>query len=797
MDHLMEDTEPDDVGPLWIRRQVFEHSVAVPLLTSTTASQINFSKLASELVAASISTDPNLPPAVTYDAWVAAAGLHALLDSSEDAGIIIEALETNAPDSFVRANDPKLLAPGCQVNYRQLFIPIPELLAFIKLHAAATISSRFRETVDAVWPESEAPPGPTSPVPASPPSAPYSLNPNIARHAGSHLASPASPPALIAPAPLSLSPASPRVQSSNAAASSAGPSSTRLPSPPLNPASLNQSSSPSPTSGSPVIPTAQTLAPPNSPTIDGLVRKKTPTHLGAMIRSQSAIIASVQYAFQRETRLVVSNLKALLLVIAAAYGVVPDHRGQTDTISSESGIVMGGGGAVAAESGTLSRSNFQSKPRRSHSLGSGSEVFVGDDNSKFSTRSLLITRQMFEHLSFLLTTTCDAAGTYRPISSAVPQWRDWSSNSTIPLGDLADIVTNALTRVPLLREVEGSTDVAEIRDLDRKTILRHSIPTTNAGVPGYPHAKEIRISNCTESHFYLMCALGRVSLIACRDCTLFVGACVSVSLINCVNVRVHAIARVCRMTNCFDTHAYLCTNRFPQIVGENRGLMFAPYNASHNKEDIDMWLAAVGVNPRENKWDKFYRPAYRSLSPTDKNDPDLTPAVASVLPPEQYLPFAVPVRTERATSEENLSDGIDRTESFIENERDATSRALFSVPLPLPTAYAEQLKKKCAEISNIRREIRSLEKKQAALGQGSQQMDIAVDDQDAGPKDVTMSDGLSSVAGKVTEVDNTSPNASARKGVVQSLVQERFREWLNNSGRIKQINDLVRLEQDT
>lgn len=285
-------------------------------------------------------------------------------------------------------------------------------------------------------------------------------------------------------------------------------------------------------------------------------------------------------------------------------------------------------------------------------------------------------------------------------------------------------------------------------------------------------------------------------MIACRDCTLFVGACVSISLINCVNMRVHTITRVCRMTNCFDTHAYLCTNRYPQIVGENRGLLFAPYNASFAREEVERYLASVGVNPMENVWDKFYRPAHRSLSPADKKDPDLTPAVACVLPPEQFLPFAVPVKIQKpGGSPENSSDGIDQTPEFDEDsERNANSRALFSVPLPLPPAYTEQLKKKCAEITNMRREMRLLEKKLAS--HSAQQMDISVDDQEAGSKDVPMSDGSSNSLGKLEDDDGQTPHVSIRKGVVQSLVQESFREWLNYSGRIRQINDLVRLEQD-
>lgn len=796
----MEDAGADEIGPLWIRRQVFEHSVAVPLLTSSAASQIDFTKLAAELVAASVTTNPASSPAVTYDAWVAAAGLHVRLDSSEDAGIIIEALETNAPDSFVRVNDPKLLAPGRQVNYRQLLIPVPELLAFIKLHAAATISSRFRESADAIWPDPEVTPVPPG-SPGSPIAAPasYSLNSPLARQPPSLLGTPASPP-LVSACPPSLSPASPRLQQ-HVAPNTTMPTTPKIsPSPIASAAAAgNQSPNPSPTTvaGTPVAPTPQSPAPPSSPGLDTLTRKKTPPpHLGVMIKSQSAIIASVQHAFQRETRLVVNNLKALLLTIAAAYEVVPDPD-QSDIASSESGIVMGSG-AIAAESGTLARDNNQPKSRKAYSVGSGSEALMEDDNTKYLTRNLPISRQMFEHLSFLLTTTCDPDGAYRPISWVIPQWRDWSSNVQVPLGELTDIITNSLVKVPLQKEIEGSTDVAEIRDLDRRTILRQSIPTTNTSGTGYPHAKEIRISNCTESHFYLLSALGRISMIACRDCTLFVGACVSISLINCVNMRVHAITRVCRMTNCFDTHAYLCTNRYPQIVGENRGLLFAPYNASFATEEVERYLASVGVNPMENVWDKFYRPAHRSLSPADKKDPDLTPAVASVLPPEQFLPFAVPVKIQKSGGNlENPSDGIDQPTGFDEDsERNANSRALFKVPLPLPPPYTEQLKKKCAEITNMRREMRSLEKKLASVTSSAQQMDISVDDQEAGSKDVPMSDGSSSSPGKSGDEEGQTPHVSIKKGVVQSLVQERFREWLTMSGRIRQINDLVRLEQD-
>lgn len=693
------------IGPLWIRRLLFEHSVAVPLLTTATASALDFRALAHELLLSPPPSSPPPFPSTSYDAWVAAAGLHARLDSSHHAGIIIEALETNAPDAFVRANDPSLLAPGKQVHYRNLSIPIPELLAFIKLHAAATLAARFRETADIIWPETQA-------TPASPGKSPGT---SVNTH--------------------SLSPASPRVSRTDR---------------------------------------------------DGKSWKKGRTG------NLSAILASVQGAFQRETKLVVNNLKDILLIIAAAYGVEPEKRDNKDDLNSDSPTVMGGGGAGVAERGSLGGGAATGELKRTNSMGSANV------DAEYAVKNLPIRRDMFEHLSFLLTTTCEEdSGAYRSISSIVPQWRDPNSQAVVPLGELVEIVTVALTRVTLERQITGSTDVAEIRDLERKTFLREDIPNTNAKITGYPHAKEMRISNCTDCHFYLLQALGRVSVVACRDCTLFVGACVSVSLINCANMRVHAIARVCRMTNCFDTHIYLCTNRFPQIVGENRGLIFAPYNAAYGREEVEKYLAAVGVDPKENVWDKFYRPAYKSLSPVDKNDPDLTSAVASVLPPDQFLPFAIPVPSQKSINHSNGKDGKDKQAVLQDlQERDASSRALFSVPLPLPPAYEEQLKKKCAEIANIRREIRALEKKNAILGLGVQQMDITVDDQDeAASKDVAMSDGSGSPT--KSEDDHQAPNVQIRKGVVQSLVQERFREWLNHSGRIRQINDLVRLDQDT
>lgn len=806
----------DSIGPLWIRRQVFEHSVAVPLLTASTASQIDFPRLAAELVAASVLPSTS-PPAVTYDAWVAAAGLHARLDSSEHAGIIIEALETNAPDAFYRCNDPAKLEAGRQLPYRQLLIPVPELLAFIKLHAAATVSSRFRQMADAVWPEPDNPNLSTSPAPQ-----PNSRHPSsTAVHSPSH-------PHLT---PLSLTPSSPRLHttvqtSPSTTPSRPSPSASNNPPTAQSPqTSASQGNQPASNFSQPHSP-----APAHSPNFDALMRKKSPSH--AMMNSQSAIIASAQHAFERETRLVVSNLKSLLLIVASAYGVGLDASGHSDVVSPETGIIMGSG-TVAVESGSLSRDELLDKVRRSQPMSgtTGSDAVMSDENSKASSKNPAITRQMFEHLTFLLTTTCDTSGGYRPVSWVVPQWRDASSTTTVQLSELVEVLTAALNRIPLQEIGDGSTDVTEIRDMDRRTIIRSTIAKTNVANSKYVHAPEVRISNCNDSHFYLLCSLGRVSFIECQGCTLFVGGCVSVSLINCRNVRVHAITRVCRVTNSFDTHLYLCTNRFSQIVGENRGLVFAPYNAAYPKEEIEKHLAAVGVDPSCNVWDKFYRPTYR-VSSQDRRDPELTAVVASVLQCDRFLPFAVPVRKIEKSKVGDTSSSKEKESGS--KEKDAVSQALFCIAVPLPAGYEEQLKQKSLEIAQFRQEIRSLaegatkkrgsENEEGGVVDGGGSGKNGGDDSGSGDKggggdggdgngnggtdggtaggggrggDVTMTEDENESGAEKKNKEGEVKWAGYTKRGIQALVQEKFREWLNHSGRIRQLSDLVRLEHES
>jgi Tubulin binding cofactor C len=422
------------------------------------------------------------------------------------------------------------------------------------------------------------------------------------------------------------------------------------------------------------------------------------------------------------------------------------------------------------------------RPQHTLSVSSGGASASTSDSSSSvatSTRasaiySMMISRSLFEHLSFLLTTTSTVPGTRRPISCIVPEWRDLASTDAVPLGRLVKITNAALTRVAA-EPGSGPVDTAEIRDLERKTIIRSRLPVTNdGGSSGFPHGREVRISNCSESFIYLLCSLGRVSLIGCREVTLFVGSCISVSIIGCDRVRVHTIARVCRIANCFDTTVYICTNRRPQVVGDNRGIVFAPYNAAYPYVQRD--LAAVGVDPTCNKWNTFYRPMPRASGgfSTDEGG-DLSSSIVSVLPPQLFLPFGVPVLPDEGISSFPGAsvDGVPSSSADLLERNPTSLRILFTIVLPLPPEYQASIDERRLLLDSLLREVNSV---------GSSSLS----------REQREESGFKTPPSEVSSLHTS----DGLRAMTHSVVHDRFRDWLVTTNRLRQVHDLVRLDSE-
>lgn len=760
---LVSVVSPD--GGLWIRRQVFEHSASsATLLSSPSSSDIDFTALARALSSAS-SLPPPSPPAVPYAAYTAILSAHAHLPPAT-ADLIVEALETNAPCAFVLCNDTDNLAPGRQVDYRGLLIPVPELIAFMLLHVASANASRYRETADSVWPALDAAAAVMDDGAAADGDTPRPADDaeqQVAVLQASQVA--ALNAALPAQSPVSHSPHRPFPQQA-----------------------LPPNSPPRTLSGAPAEMLTLNLSPlrPEAPVT---ARKKSAGPPSPALNGTSAIVASVSHSLQKETHLVASNISDLLKAIAACYG---------DAGSGSNGT----GGARRQEDDDDDDDEEENVDHRKDILEAKAKArgaLTGSDGTTINggtagggggrgaeKSDVMISRQMLENLSFLLTTAASTVCQQRlPIASIVPEWRDPACTDSFPLPRLVELTTKALTTMSA-DPSSGPVDTAEIRSLERKTIIRRSVPGTSVNPTDFPHGREVRITDCSEANVYLVCSLGRVSLIGCNDCTLFVGSCVSISAMNCNRVRIHTIARVCRVTNCFDSDLYVCTNRRPQLVGDCRGIRFAPYNAIYPCIARD--LAAVGVDPSRSTWNHFYRPA-TSLERSGDDDIKLSPAVVSELPPEKFLPFAVPVRAEDCGGEGSSATAHDSDDDTSSLSGDGPSlRLLFRFEIPLPAEYATVIDERRLAVEALTRGINALP--------AEIKLPLASDDEE----DDEMSDLPTSPeppSGSVTPPSGVSsppaPPPVSMREQAKHAIEERFRSWLISSGNMRQFSDLVRL----
>lgn len=760
---LVSVVSPD--GGLWIRRQVFEHSASsATLLSSPSSSDIDFPALARALSAASALPPPS-PPAVPYPAYTAILAAHARLPPAT-ADLIVEALETNAPCAFVCCNDSDNLAPGRQVDYRGLLIPVPELIAFMLLHVASANASRYRQTADSVWPAPDAAAAVIADrAPADPdaPRPPDHVEHQVAVLQASQAA--ALQAAQPAQSPLSHSPHRPFHQQA-----------------------LPPNSPPPTISAAPPEMLTLNLSPlrPDAPVT---ARKKSATPPSPALNRTSSIVASVSHSLQKETHLVASNISDLLTAIAACYGEAgtasngtrrPRREQDDDDDDDDEENIDHRKDILKAKAKARDALTGADTTTMNGSTGGGGERTAEKSD-------VMISRPMLESLSFLLTTAASADCQQRlPISSIVPEWRDPACTHSFPLPRLVELTTKALTTMSA-DPCSGPVDTAEIRSLERKTIIRRSVPGTSVNPTDFPHGREVRITDCSEANIYLVCSLGRVSLIGCNDCTLFVGSCVSISAMNCNRVRIHTIARVCRVTNCFDSHLYVCTNRRPQLVGDCRGIHFAPYNAIY--PCIARELAAVGVDPSRNTWNQFYRPA-TSLERSGDDDIKLSPAVVCELPPEKFLPFAVPVRAEDCGGEGSSAAVHDSDDdaSSLSGDAGPSLRLLFRFEIPLPAEYATVIDERRLAVEALTRGINALPAEIKLPLASDEEEDDEMSDLPTSPEppsgSVTPPSGVSSAPAR--------PPVSMREHT-KHAIEERFRSWLISSGNMRQFSDLVRL----
>ncbi|KAK1860139.1 hypothetical protein I4F81_002728 [Pyropia yezoensis] len=512
---------------------------------------------ASAAVAAS-ATVPDPLPAVSFDAWVAAAGGVARLDSSAHAGLVVEGLATVAPASWAAVN---------------------ELLAFVALASAplAGGAGSYRATANAVWPEDTLPvlpgvaggaavaggPAAAAAVAAGGTAAGV-VGPGAPGMAPSAGADGAADALLPVPAVTPAAPASPSVSAAvvagmggaggvaggGAAAAAAAPGGG------LSPAGT---------------PTALTPASP-VPSSPGGSASSACRRSRAAAEARRAVADAMGQSHARQLLGVAAALGRMLQGVAAAYGVAP--------------VAGAGGGAAATPAPAASPGGSSGTLHVKGTETAAALVAVAAEGTPRAWEATPLRREQVERLGWLLLTSFSG----RCLSDVVTGWD--AGGGGVPLGEVVRQLAAALARpsmaasaagplaglvlgpsastgagataaassgVPASGVVDGSRLIT-ISGLEKRTLMRRHPPPQEGGpvVGGAPAPlPDVRVVDCTDAHVYILFPVRRLTMLSCSAVTLFAAAASSTAVLACSDVSVHAATGRVSLANSLDARLYL------------------------------------------------------------------------------------------------------------------------------------------------------------------------------------------------------------------------------------------------
>ncbi|EME26871.1 uncharacterized protein Gasu_55560 [Galdieria sulphuraria] len=355
---------------------------------------------------------------------------------------------------------------------------------------------------------------------------------------------------------------------------------------------------------------ARRLATPVRPSTDDVFPKNTPltgsplaqdennrSNFAYSNRSSSIRLERGTFTFYKETMFVVNNLEVILGDLVRLYEVL-------ERVEQQVGDVM--------------------------------DTRDKKDNNE-TIQWYILRPECLKHLSFLFL----ASVAHQPIS-----WKDWigiwiqrHGSSPLSIETWSALLGNALK---LTAQQSGGIapspvdPTLELSQLTRCTILR-------AGTEGEPLShRVVRIRNCQEVYIYLLNGMDCVSVEGCSDCIIFIGAAYCISVTNCETVKIVSTSKFLRITNVVDSTFHLCVNHQPALLGDNRGIRLAPFNAFYPY--LEEHMKSCGVSTVFNYWNEPFVVLDSSYPPS---------TVANILPPEQLCPFAVPIHNSDGVTKKN------------------------------------------------------------------------------------------------------------------------------------------------
>lgn len=252
---------------------------------------------------------------------------------------------------------------------------------------------------------------------------------------------------------------------------------------------------------------------------------------------------------------------------------------------------------------------------------------------------------------------------------------------------------------------------------------------------------DLQLLSCHDSYIYVLTSLRHATISGCTDCHIMLGAVSGgVTISGCERCSITLASRSLTVANCSDATLYVLCNVPPLVVGDSRGVVFAPHNTRYATLGAHLAVAQISTEPKCNYWDCLRTLTTSGAEPSaQKAEEGLqTTGVADdgvrLMAPESFTlrlaPFAFAAET--------------------------APSATTTLPCSLPQAYAAAIAAHRARVDHIRAIAASI---------------------------------ASTEGGELAGVE-----AAAQ---LPAVIHAHFKDWLARTGNLSQINDLLQFDLET
>ena len=283
-----------------------------------------------------------------------------------------------------------------------------------------------------------------------------------------------------------------------------------------------------------------------------------------------------------------------------------------------------------------------------------------------------------------------------------------------------------------------------------------------------------------------------MELLGCCGCTVLLGAVEAVvSLLHCERLRLHCATRALRLHNCLDTSLALCIATPPLLWGDNHRLTLAPLHSAY--AGLAAHLATAGLSPHleHNYWSRPLHLSHElsAAPPADATSGDAPPPHALAPPPHAPLPGAADERVVLLPPHKLTPFHVP-----VDVPAGAAQARLRPAPPPPP---APALPRSPAPAPALTRCPPARVLPHASRRPGPTRLPYASQGQGTVPVCELPAEYAAALRRSSRRLDDFRAEVEALdtsaslKQELQRTLQANFKEWLQRSGNLRQLHDLV------